>query len=72
MLLRVFKKNNRLNCQNNRLNWFDSKSTNFKFFQNLFQKSLSVKQPIETIKQLVVFPLLCKTLFFKGSDLNQL
>jgi len=32
---------------------------------NPFQKSLSVKQPIETIKQLVVFPLLYKTIFFK-------
>ena len=28
-------------------------------------KTLSVKQPIETIKQLVVFPLLYKTLFFQ-------
>ena len=32
---------------------------------NLFQKPLSIKQSIETIKQLIVFPLLYKTIFFK-------
>jgi len=32
---------------------------------NPFKKPLSVKQSIETIKQLVVFPLLYKTIFFK-------
>jgi len=30
-----------------------------------FKKPLIVKQPIETLKQLVVFPLLYKTIFFK-------
>jgi len=34
--------------------------------------SLSMKQPIETIKQLVVFLLLHKTLFSKIFELNQL
>jgi len=41
-----------------------TKSTNLSFV-NPVSKTLSVKQSIKTIKQLVIFPLLCKTLFFK-------
>jgi len=47
------------------LNWFDSKVNQVKQLQTLFKKTLSVKQPIETTKQQVVFPLLYKTIFFK-------
>jgi len=47
------------------LNWFDSKVNQVKQFSNPFQKPLSFKQPIETTKQQVVFPLLLKTIFFK-------
>jgi len=60
-----FQKNNQLKCRNNRLNWFDSKINQFQALSKPVSKTLSVKQPIEMIKQLVVFPLLCKTLFCK-------
>jgi len=38
----------------------------------LVLKTISMRQPIETIKQLVVFLLLHKTLFSKRFELNQL
>jgi len=60
-----FQKNNRLNFLINRLNWLDIKVNQNQTVSNPFQNPPSVKQPIETIKQLVVFPLLYKTLFSK-------
>jgi len=63
-MLRIFK-NNRLTCRNNRLNCFDSNVNQFQALSKHVSKTLSVKQPIETIKQQVVFSLLWKTLFFQ-------
>jgi len=48
--------NNRLKARNNRLFWFDSKSTNQNSFQT-FQKHLRVKQLVVSTKQQVVFNL---------------
>jgi len=54
------------------LNWFDSKVNQIQNMPKPVSKTLSMEQPIETIKQLVVFLLLHKTLFLKGFELNQL
>jgi len=63
-LLKTFNANNQLKRRNNQLNWFDSKVNQFQALSKPISKTLSVKQPIEMIKQQVVFP--------KEFDLNQL
>jgi len=41
------------------LNWFDNKVNQFQALSKSVSKSLSVKELIETIKQQVLFPVLC-------------
>jgi len=51
---------------------FDSKVNQFQALSKPVSKTLSVKKPIEMIKQLVVFHFFVKHYFLKGFDLNQL
>jgi len=51
---------------------FDNKVNQFQALSKPVSKTLSVNQPVETIKQLVVFHFFVKHSFSKGFDLNQL